>query len=363
LATARAVIEADLPTVIVTDWPSEREGEERLALVREAGAIGVFVCWTPGSPVRRVIAPLGTCKEGHHLWVGREIASHFGCPVEALRVTADSRGARPTDMGGLAESLSAQAKALGISEIALRASSDTFSGIVEHVRPDDLIVVGAPSRWRIPFHLAGSIPYRLGTILPNPTIMVMERGSGASGLRDVFWHKTVYLGLEAADSRSAIQLLVERLIANEQVPPHLHDRMVGIAMKREEAMPTSVGNDTALPHIALPGCTGIAGCLGIFPGGVDFGGGEGPTTRFVFLLITPETYCEEYLGTLAGISARMISPVVRAALASCRTPDAALRVLHGSAPPSSASIHCSDLDQAAGRSPRTRETAQAASRG
>lgn len=328
LEAARNFARAEPPALMVADWPEGPGARELLGLVDESRAGAVFVRWPKRCSVGRVLAFTGGGRVGEQMWVAREIAARHACPVHAVHVVTSHSESKASGETARADSHAAmQARALGIPNTLVVSADDVLSGMVASIRPDDLVVVGAPNHWRIPALLRGSVPDRLARRLPNPMLMLMASKPSSLSLREVFWPKMIRLGLRAETKEEAITQLVDTLVSHDQIPDNWRDALLRKALARELAMSTAAGDETAFPHIQMPGAAGIAGCLGIYPEGIDFGGGNGEGTKFVFLLLTPETVFNEYLQVLARIAARMIVPEVRRELLSCGTPRAALDVL------------------------------------
>jgi len=328
LEAVRSFARTDPPAMIVADWPAGPGTRDLLGLVEESRAGAAFVRWPRPCSVGRVLAFTGGGKVGEQMWVAREIAARHACPVHAVHVVSTPPNLNDSEEDERADSHAAmQTRALGVPKTLVVPADDVLSGMVANVRPDDLIVVGAPNHWRIPALLEGSVPDRLARHLPNPMLMLMGSRPSSLSLRDVFWPQMIRLGLRAETKEEAISQLVDTLVSHDQIPDEWRDAILGKALARELAMSTAAGDETAFPHIQMPGAAGIAGCLGVFPEGIDFGGGDGERTRFVFLLLSPDTVFNEYLHVLARIAARMIVPEVRRELLASPTSHAALNIL------------------------------------
>lgn len=323
LEAARRFAMVERPAMVVADWPEGTLPEDILRLVSTSNATGVFVRWPQGSRIGRVLVPIGGGGSAGQLWLADEIADRHGCPLHALHVVSTETPAPWPQVGDFdydAAIADVQARAGGVAGVQVSFAHNALAGILANVQPDDLVVVGAPSYWRIPAHFDGSIPDQLARTLPNPLIMLMGRKPPHVRLREVFWPQMIRLGLRAGTKEEAIALLVDTMVRHSQVPREWRDRLLAKALARERVMSTGVGNETALPHITLPDCGGVAGCLGIFPAGLDFGEGDGCATRFVFLFVTPEDCYDEYLEILARVATRMVLPALRQELLCCKTP-------------------------------------------
>ncbi|QBG48220.1 PTS sugar transporter subunit IIA [Verrucomicrobia bacterium S94] len=148
-----------------------------------------------------------------------------------------------------------------------------------------------------------------------------------NSLHRLFWGQLACPDLKVRNKEEALEKLVTNLIRHNQLPPGKKRSILERALKREQISSTAVDCETAFPHVALPGFYGVAGSMAICPDGVDFGSSGGKPSRFLFLLITPEGYCSEYLAILSKISKRMIDPAVRAALLKASSQQDILNIL------------------------------------
>jgi mannitol/fructose-specific phosphotransferase system IIA component (Ntr-type) len=191
----------------------------------------------------------------------------------------------------------------------------------------DVLVMGAPGALRWGTSFAGSHPDRIAKRMSQPLILLSSAPSGAASLRRLFWGDLILPQAQASGREEAVELLIDCLIRHNQLSPSDKDRIFRAALERENISSTAVDCDTAFPHVLLPGFFGVSACMGIFPEGVKFGAGDGSLSHFIFLMITPKGFSEEYLKVLAKIAKRMICADVRFALLNCRTSQEVLQVL------------------------------------
>ncbi|NLX58703.1 MAG: PTS transporter subunit EIIA [Phycisphaerae bacterium] len=332
----RAFMQVNRVSALVADWPAD--GDELQSMLRCVVARkvqAVIIRENRSQDLQRVLIPTGG---GIHtlqqLWVAREFAAELGIEMQTLHVAHDEPSPR-TDSGdpeqrvrnGLRRS-QIQARIAGLTgPVQFHKAGDVVSGIQACLRPSDLLVLGAPNYWRVAEHFRGSIPEALSRRVDQSLVMLVAGQSRRTSLREVLWNRTVCLDLQPRDKEDAVRLLIERLAAHGQIPRDAQTRLLDLAMSREAAGSTAVGCETAFPHITIPGLPAVIGCLGICPDGVRFGGDEDSPTRFVFLLITPREFYDEYLGILARIAQLMLLPAVRSSLLACRTADDVIRVL------------------------------------
>lgn len=315
-------IAALAPKMLVTDWPDETDGPDWLSFTLEQDMAGVFLRWPHNRPVRRVIIPTGG---GNHvvrqLWVAQAIAAGAGCPLHIIQIVRDNTP-------GNTELTRLQARGLGIrTPVEILRADDILAGLATRIQPDDLIALGAPNHWRLSELFASSLSDRIARHFSNPLMMLLARKPRRISLREIFWPQMISPGLPSLPRDEAIAFLVDTLIRHDQMPPDWRDRLLRQALTREEIMSTAVGSQTAFPHITMPIRNGLAGCLGIFPDGLDFGDPDGSRTRFVFLLVTPRDCYGEYLDLLVRISEKLVSGDVRRALLGCATPAQILDIL------------------------------------
>lgn len=332
----RTFTQVNRVSALVADWP--KNGDELQSVLRCVVTMNipaVIVRENRSQHLERVLIPTGG---GIHtlqqFWVAREFAVELGLETQALHIAHDGT-ARPQDSAnselrsrsGLHHA-QIQARIAGLAgPVQFHKAGDVVSGIEACVRPSDLVVLGAPNYWRVAEHFRGSIPEIISRRLDQSLVMLVAKQPSRVRLREVLWDKTVCLDLRPRDGEDAIRMLIRALATHGQVPRDRQDELLRIAMLREAKASTAVGCETAFPHITIPSFPGVIGCLGICPEGVRFGGDEDNPTKFIFLLITPREFYDEYLGILARIAQLMILPGVRSSLLACHSPEDALRVL------------------------------------
>lgn len=319
------------PGMIVADWPDAAGVQPVLKLAITLNVPGVFVRWRPGDEVRRVLIPTaGGANTLQQVWYANEIATARGIPAQLLRILHEDPRL-PDEDGHRSEAAAlarVQARAMKVpAPVEFCVAQDVVEEIAAHVRPGDLVILGAPNYWRGAEHFEGSIPDLVAKRVPNPVVMLLSRRAQEMRLRDILWDRMVRLNMEPRDKAEAIEALVDTLVRQNQVPHAWRDVLAERAISREAVMSTAVGCETAFPHITLRDFTGVIGCLGICPKGVLFDEEAGQPVKFVFLLVTPEDFYGEYLGVLAKIAELMVHPEVRERLLQCESPGQVLDVL------------------------------------
>lgn len=119
-------------------------------------------------------------------------------------------------------------------------------------------------------------------------------------IRDAIQPDLVFLGLEAEDAESAIDVMARELSAASR----LDAVMVKSALiERERLGSTSVGNGFAIPHCKLQDLGEIVVALARFDEGVDFGdANKHAAARFFFLVLSPPDQPAEHLQVLSQIA-------------------------------------------------------------
>ena len=313
------------PDLLLTDWPKAETGEALLHFALRENLRIVFLRWPKFRKISRVlILSGGGIHVLRQLWIAQRTAEAYGCPAQVLQIirTADEKASTAGEATRL------QARMLGINTpFHVAHAPDILSGLAAHIEEDDLLVLGAPNHWRLSEFFAFSLPERIARHFANPLMMLLGSRPKQFRLREVFWPGMINPGLSALSKEAAIGQLLDCLIRNDQIPENWRERLLQQALAREQVCSTAVGSETAFPHITMPVQGGLAGCLGIFPSGIDFAANDGTACKFVFLFITPDAFYSDYLDLLAHISSKMVHSPVRQLLLNCRTAFEVLDVL------------------------------------
>ena len=308
--------------------------ERLLKHITRLNVPAILVRHDPVEIVQRVV--VATAK-GYHalqqLWVAKEIASMMNAPLHVLYLphpeeTRRGREAFP-DASDLNDLIDARTSyLLGVkADFEVCLETDLADGIVRRMQSGDLLVMTATEQLHDFSHFPLSIPAAVSRRVSVPLILFAPKRPQPVTLRRLFWGGLIRLDLQPADKEEAIAELVEAVVRENQAPPSAKRRLIELAMERESAMPSAVDCLTAFPHIHLPGFRGVAGSMAICPQGVDFGSPDGSRSRFLFLLITPDGFCDEHLAIQSKIARRMVRPEVRVALLAARSPAEVLNVL------------------------------------
>lgn len=325
--------------MIISDWCRDRDQlQDILRLVVERNAAGVIVRQKSDAQAQRVLVPTGG---GPHtleqMWIARELSSVCEAPIHVLRILPQGDGAFDAENEEALEHETKlariQAKMAGINEpVEVVVAPDVVTGIEQNSQQGDLIMLGAPNYWRVADHFTDSIPDQVAQRTPHSLVMLLTRRAERISLRELFWERMIRLDLRPDNKSEVIEHLVDVLVRENQVPAMWRDYILDTALNREAIMSTAVGCETAFPHVALPDFTGIIGCMGICPEGVSFGNDEDQPTKFVFLLVTPREFYDEYLQVLAKLAGMMVSPDVRRELEKCTDRSQVLEILDRASP-------------------------------
>jgi mannitol/fructose-specific phosphotransferase system IIA component (Ntr-type) len=218
------------------------------------------------------------------------------------------------------------ARSCGVISFEECVAPDISDGIVGNISDNDLVIVGAPNSWQLSKWFSNSIPYKIFTN-SDSTIMLNAPKAKRVHIRDAVWHELVNLQLEAPDKKDAIRQLVQLLINSNQIVEEQKDDILKLFLKREEICSTGVGQETAFPHITLPGFSGLLCCLGVCPQGVSFAEDGNKDTKFIFLTISSPDYCSEYLDFLSQVARRMVNKNTRCRLLNAKNVNDALNIL------------------------------------
>ena len=329
LETAEQRVGQSSPPIrlLIVDWFDDPlQLQEILNLMVRRQLPGIVVNWPARQPVEGILfASGGGLHTVSQIRVVGELAKAMGLPIRMLRIIppADATPAAANEAEEeLAKTTRLQLRMLGLKDVPIETgvNNDVVAGLRALARPGELMVIGGPNYGRTLAHFQNSIPDILIRDRAHPSLMVLAGKSAADfSLKSVFWEETIRIDLPPSNRRDLIGQLVDTLIVQRQLPAEWREFVMGKAMLRESVQPTSVGCETAFPHVAIPGFSGVTGCFGVCPQGVDFGDPENPVVRFVFLVITPQEDYDDYLTVLAALARRMIRPEIRQRLLACRS--------------------------------------------
>lgn len=320
--------------LIVSEWLADTYRlQDLLRLGQELKVPVVCVRQTGQTPARRiVVATAGGPNVLEQMWIAREIAQAHGIPVSLINWRPEKPCSQPTGWNNdpsdevTLERLSC--RLLGIhADFETRWGADFATCALGHLRPDDLLIMGAPSPLRLQADFKDSIPDAVAKGFPGSIILLSSPPTVSVSLRRLLWGELITPRMKPSNKEEALDVLVENLIRHNQIPRSSKSEILDQALRREQRMSTAVDCETAFPHVMLRGFFGVAASMGIVPDGVAFGSEDGQPTRFIALFITPDGLYDDYLAALAKLAKRMIDHKVREALLSCETPSQARDIL------------------------------------
>ena len=315
--------------LIVSEWfPNPWKLQSLLILAHELRVTAVFIRQNNIASIGRVlVATTGGPNVLEQMWIANGIASAQGVSVELLHWRRDI-----ADFGSLdphanhAETVTIEQ--LSVRLLGMQAKFETYGGtnfaqcVVESLRKDDLLVMGTPNL------LPGSLPDVVAKRVATPLILLSNPPNDRVSLRGLFWGgRLIQIDMRVRNKEEAIAALIKNLVLHNQLACSSKTDILDRALRREEIMSTATDCETAFPHVMLKRFIGVVASMGICPDGVAFDSDKGRTTKFLYLLITPDGLCDEYLATLAKIARRMINPEVREALLACETSAHAMDIL------------------------------------
>ncbi len=134
----------------------------------------------------------------------------------------------------------------------------------------------------------------------------------------------IKLDMEAADKWSAIEELVDRLIAVHELRLGDRQEVLDAVFARERSLSTGLEHFLAVPHGAGDFVKDIVGCIGISRRGIPFDSLDGKDARLIVLLLIPKDAFQRHVRTLAGIARLARNQKYRDKLLAASDPDEAM---------------------------------------
>lgn len=330
-AAIRQLARAHKIGMIVSDWSTRHSRlQALLRLADEFSVPAVFIRQENLVPVERVVvATAGGPNVLELMWIAKEIASALHVPVSILHCRRGTCGLDST----ASDFETIPLERLSVRILGMHAAIETSNGrditksVAAFLRKNDLLVLGAPSPLRRTMAFADSLPDLVARKVAAPLILLSSPPPAVVSLRRLFWGNLIKTGIRVRHKQEALSVLIKNLAHHNQLPGSCQSDILDRALRREKIMSTAVDCETAFPHVMLRGVFGVFGSMAVCPAGVDFGSSDGSPTRFLYLLITPHTFCEDYLAILSKIARRMVNPEIREALLACETPAQVLDIL------------------------------------
>ncbi|HBP19130.1 MAG TPA: hypothetical protein DEA08_15250 [Planctomycetes bacterium] len=144
--------------------------------------------------------------------------------------------------------------------------------------------------------------------------------------------RNIWVGLQAQDKESAIELLLDCLLDAGAVDMACRADLLDAIMTRERRLSTGLEQGIAIPHGTTCHVEREIAALGIFPGGVPFETVDDHDVRLVILLLTPAEHRDRHVSNLARIARQLLQPGVRNSLLAAQTREDALAAIRSFKP-------------------------------
>lgn len=141
----------------------------------------------------------------------------------------------------------------------------------------------------------------------------------------------VVLDMQSRERWTAIEELIDRLVATSGIGKDCRDAIEAAVRQREETMSTGIGRGLGMPHAACPEVDEVTGVIGFSREGIEFAAMDGEKVRVVMLFVVPESQFDAHIETVAAIARRFSEPGCREALLEARDPEEVVRLLGGGA--------------------------------
>ncbi len=143
-------------------------------------------------------------------------------------------------------------------------------------------------------------------------------------LGDMLAKDGIIPALKAIDKKQALQALAEKAGASTGLD--VHDIFTAL-LQRERLSSTSLGRGIAIPHIKMPGLSGITCLFARLDKPVSFDSHDGEPVDLLFFLLAPEHAGGDHLKALARISRLVRDPATLEHLRAASDADQLRRVL------------------------------------
>lgn len=154
-----------------------------------------------------------------------------------------------------------------------------------------------------------------------------DDGAGAMDLLTLTRNRFVWVGLNATRKETAIEQLLDCLLAEGAVPSDAREELLEAVMARERRLSTGLESGIAIPHGTTHRVDREVAALGVFPEGVHFEAVDNSITRIVILLITPVRKRHRHVTNLACIARQLLRPEIRGALLTATSPGEAVEAM------------------------------------
>ncbi|QBG48215.1 universal stress protein [Verrucomicrobia bacterium S94] len=180
--------------LIISEWLNNtRAMQDLIHIAQKYELPAVFVRAESAPKIGRIVVSTGGGPNRYNqIKLAREISARNAVPVTILHWTgALNRGSE----GTIAENRRFEKmcrRLLGKQEEFLQCNGPDFaSAVAGTLRPDDLLIIGATSPFRLVTDFYGSLPDQLARAIPNPLIMWSSPPLSLPGLRRHLWSRII----------------------------------------------------------------------------------------------------------------------------------------------------------------------------
>jgi len=145
-------------------------------------------------------------------------------------------------------------------------------------------------------------------------------------LTDFLTEKNIIIGIDGKKKDEIIGKLVE--IAHSVYPEIDKDAVMNGILAREKLCSTGIGENVAIPHAGIDGCSEILPVLAVNEKGVKYDSIDGKSVKIIFMIIYPKKYIKTQLQFLARVSRLLRNDCLRESLIKSSSPKEVMRILN-----------------------------------
>jgi mannitol/fructose-specific phosphotransferase system IIA component (Ntr-type) len=150
-------------------------------------------------------------------------------------------------------------------------------------------------------------------------------------LADILGREQIVPELKATDRWTAIDELIDNLVATGKIQATDREAVTAAVKKRENSMSTGIGYGIGIPHASTDLIFEVVGALGRSNQGVNFDALDNQPVKLVMLFLVPQGQFQKHLHTLANIAKLLHKADFREALEKSPDAESMLKVIqeHG----------------------------------
>ncbi|QBG48219.1 hypothetical protein EGM51_12755 [Verrucomicrobia bacterium S94] len=149
VAEVRNLFSSTKLNLLLSEWmKSPRAMQNMIQLTRRRGVTGIFFRTGNGRKIGRIVVAVGGGPNLYEqLWLANVVAKHHRLPVAVLNWADGIRNTFSTSTPAIADLEKISVQQLGMEiEILEYSGPSLVDAVLKHLRPDDLLVIGAPVR-------------------------------------------------------------------------------------------------------------------------------------------------------------------------------------------------------------------------